>query len=235
MSISPCHAGYVCVGQVPMLWHPTLPQRHGCTVRSTAKDVEERLKDTGMCFPSCQSVSGKGSAILFGFFHLLCKAFGTKPYWIGSLSLGASVFPKWASILFATAGATRLVVRGCCSFPVTRRSEPHHSSAHRLCSQPREVPMPGEEISIRKSYPMQWPCQVWKKKNLLPPVHRLAAETSKAASQLRKQNSHSWVLWKIKVKETETMKTKAQPLEITTKQTERPTKRHPPFFHFPNT
>lgn len=73
MSVCPCHAGRVCVGQVPVHQHPTSRQRLGGTVRTTAEGVEERLKDAGMCFPSCQSVPGKGSAIFFVFSTLCLK------------------------------------------------------------------------------------------------------------------------------------------------------------------
>lgn len=59
----------------------------------------------------------------------------------------AGVFPKWAPFPFVTAGATGLVAKGCCSPPLTQQSDPCHSSAFRLRSQPREIPMPGEEIS----------------------------------------------------------------------------------------
>lgn len=83
-------------------------------------------------------------------FRLLSKAFCMKPFWISGLLL-LQVSPlKWASFLFAAAGATRLVVKGSCSLPVTQHSDPCHSSACCLCSQPRNVPMPGEEISRRE-------------------------------------------------------------------------------------
>lgn len=138
------------MGQVHVPWHLTSLQRHGCMPRSAVEDAEAGLKGAGMCFLSCQSVPGKDSAIVF-----VSSAFWVKPS-VWSLSesvdfLLLQVSPlKWASFLFAAAGATRLVVKGSCSLPVTQHSDPCHSSACCLCSQPRNVPMPGEEISRRE-------------------------------------------------------------------------------------
>lgn len=87
----------------------------------------------------------------FCLVRLLHKAFCTKPFWVGGLSHTAGASPEWASFLFATAGATRLVVKGSCSLPVTRHSDPRHLSACCLCSQPGKVPMPGEDISQQET------------------------------------------------------------------------------------
>lgn len=136
------------MGQVHVPRHLTSPQRHRRMLRSAVEDAEAGLKDAGICFVPCKSVPGKGSVILF-VSSTFCVSLLYKA-WICGLSLTAGVSPKWASFIFATAGATRLVVKGCCSLPVTQCSDPRHSSACCLCSQPRKVPVPGEEISWRE-------------------------------------------------------------------------------------
>lgn len=80
-------------------------------------------------------------------FCLLWKTFCVTAFQIVGLPVSAGIFPKRASLLLVTASATGLVVKACCSPPLTQHSDPCHSSAFCLCSYPGEIPMPGEEIS----------------------------------------------------------------------------------------
>lgn len=121
-------------------------------------------------------------------FCLLWKTFCIKAFQIDGLSVTAGVFPKWASFLFVTAGAAGLVVKACCSLPLTQHLDPCHSSAFCLCSQPREIPMPGEKISQQEitfnavtmlslqeaSYPQFAVLQLWQASLLLSWENRAA-------------------------------------------------------------
>lgn len=197
----------------------TSPQR----LRSAAEDAEVGCKDAGKSFLSHQTVPGKVS---------ISSAFYVKSSRINRPFLTAGVSQIWAFFLLQLPVLPGQLWEAAVPYqwPITQTSTTQQHTA--FAANPERFPWLGKRWADRKSHSMQWPCEVCKKHPALALL--FCSWDKQICFSAEKTEQPFTCIMKNKSSGNRNNKTKAQPSEITTRQTVQPTKRDPPCMYFTN-